>query len=212
MVIIGLLLLWLWISGGERSNATLDHHDPFSGPCGLTALSSSAAVRDPDGGQVPFYARIARGGFAVSDGDRTLIYFYRPPERIPEDFNLLEFFDILGASGPGAFGCQPATTEGHAIWETGIFVDPAPLFSKLKGLGAVPVWFVDTDDYQNAISDGELTVGELDGLNPQKGTASHFNEVLRPSEVENIRFSSFEWLESWRMELRSGSTTWEFET
>ena len=154
---------------------------------GVTALPSAAAVRDPDGGQVPFYARINPGGFAVSDGDTTMVYFYRPPACIPEDFNLLEFFDFpTGPSDPGAFGCQPPTTEGHAIWETDIFVDPAPFFSKLKGLGSVPVWFVDTSDYQNAISDGELTIGELDGLNPQKGTASHLNEVLRPSEVENI--------------------------
>lgn len=153
---------------------------------GLTTVPASAAVRDPDGGQVPFYARIEPGGFAVSDGDTTLVYFYRPPACIPADFNLLEFFDFPGPSGPGALGCQPATTEGHAIWETGILVDAAPFFSKLKGLGAVPVWFVDTGDYHNAISDGELTIGELDGLDPLKGNASHLNEVLRPQEVENI--------------------------
>jgi hypothetical protein len=48
------------------------------------------------------------------------------------------------------------------------------------------VWFVERTDYDEAISDGDLTIGELEGLDPLKGTASEFNEVLRPSEVENI--------------------------
>lgn len=146
---------------------------------GLTAAPSTAAVRDPNGADVPFYARIEAGGFAISDGDLTMVYFYRSPECVPAGFNLLDFFDI-----PGAFSCRPLTTEGFTIWETGVFLDPAPFFSKLSGLGAVPVWFVDASDYDAAISDGELTIGELEGLNPLKGAASQFNEVLRPSEVE----------------------------
>lgn len=152
------------------------------GLLGLTGAPSTAAVRDPNGGDVPFYARIEPGGFAISDGGLTMIYFYRAPECVPGDFNLLDFFDI-----PGAFLCElPLTTEGFTIWETGVFVDPAPFFSKLSGLGAVPVWFVPTSDYDDAISDGELTIGELEGLNPLKGTADQFNEVLKPSEVDNI--------------------------
>ena len=148
---------------------------------GLTGTPSTATVRDPNGADVPFYARIDPDGFAPSDGNLTMVYFYRPPECVPSGFNLLNFFDI-----PGAFFCGPPTTEGFTLWETGVFLDPGPFFSHLSGLGAVPVWFVDTRDYEDAVSDGELTIGELEGLSPLKGTASHFNEVLRPSEAASV--------------------------
>jgi hypothetical protein len=57
-----------------------------------------------------------------------MIYFYRPPVCIPDEFNLLDFFDFSGA----AFACGPPTIEGLTLWETGILVDPAPFFSKLS--------------------------------------------------------------------------------
>ncbi len=147
---------------------------------GLAAGQAAASVRDTDGGNVPFYARIAPD-LLIADGDLAMVYFYRPPECVPSDFNLLDFFDV-----PGAFFCGPPTTEGFRIWETGPFLDPAPYQVKLQGLGAVPVWFVDTDDYVAAISDGELTISELEALNPLMGTASQFNEVLHPGEAANV--------------------------
>jgi hypothetical protein len=100
---------------------------------------------------------------------------------VPEAFNLLDFFDV-----PGAFLCGPPTTDGFSIWETGPFLDPAPYQVKLQGRGAVPVWFLSTEEYVAAVSDGELTIGDLEALNPLKGTASQFNEVLHPLEVANV--------------------------
>jgi hypothetical protein len=44
-----------------------------------------------------------------------------------------------------------------------VFLDPGPFLSHLSGLGEVPVWFVDTSDYEDAIADGQLTIGDLEG-------------------------------------------------
>jgi hypothetical protein len=60
-------------------------------------------VRVDNEGETPFYARFGTNG-TFSDGDRTVIIFYRPPGCIPADFNMIDFFDLPDESGPGAFG------------------------------------------------------------------------------------------------------------
>jgi hypothetical protein len=133
-------------------------------------------------GQVPFYARLGENE-TFSDGDWTVIVFYRPPECIPADFNLNQFFHFPGQNDPGAFGCQPPTTDGYEIWEGERGDGPAPLRSQLWGRGAVPVWFVDTDALHAIIEDdGVFTIGDLEALNPVKGTADKYYEVLHPSQ------------------------------
>lgn len=138
------------------------------------AVPATAAVRDTNDGELPFYARV-ESGLVLADGDVAMVYFYRPPDCIPDDFNLLDFFDV-----PRVFSCGPPTTEGFNIWETGPFLDPAPFQSNLSQSGTVPVWFMDTDDYAAAVADGEVTIGELEALDPLVGAASRFREVLHP--------------------------------
>lgn len=140
-----------------------------------------AAVRIDSDGQVPFYARTARGD-SIDDGETAVIIFYRPPSCIPAQFNLLDFFDFPGAAGPGAFGCNPPTTDSIEFWRNGPDVDFAPVSAKLRGLGAVPMWFVSLAEIEAARADDVMTIGELEALpSLRKGSATYYREILRPS-------------------------------
>jgi hypothetical protein len=147
----------------------------------VAAPGVSANVR-VDEGAVPFYARLERGGVHHTD-DWAGIVFYRPPACIPEDFNLLDFFDT-----PRVFDCNPPTTDGFAIWEHGPGIDAAPLLVELHGLGAVPVWFVRWPALQAAIADDTLTIGELVSLQPLVGSATAYQETLHPNS--SIEFNA----------------------
>jgi hypothetical protein len=70
-----------------------------SGPLVTSWLSAG----DPG---LPYYARIEGSApYVLHDGAYAAIVFYRGPEGIPEDFNLLAFFDLpTGPESPGAFG------------------------------------------------------------------------------------------------------------
>jgi hypothetical protein len=146
----------------------------------IAAPIALANVRVEGAGDVPFYARLGRGEIYHTD-DWAAIVFYRPPICIPSNFNLLDFFDI-----PGAFDCQPYTTDGFAIWKNGPETDSAPMLSQLHGLGAVPVWFVSWPTLQAAMADDVLTIGELEAMQPLRGSASFYHEVLRPTGVVNV--------------------------
>jgi hypothetical protein len=139
-------------------------------------------VRVDNEGETPFYARFGTNE-TFSDGDRTVIIFYRPPGCIPADFNMMDFFDLPDESGPGAFGCQPTTTDGYEMWEGEPGSGPAPLRVWLRGRGAVPVWFVNTAELQALIDDdGVVTITDLESLSPLKGIAGKYYEVLHPSQ------------------------------
>lgn len=132
---------------------------------------ASANIRYEGGGDVPFYARLERG-ITYTDGEKVTIVFYRPPGCIPSNFNLLDFFDFANA-----WSCLPPTTDGFTVWGDGI----APVQQELHGLGAVPVWFVSLADYQLAVADDVLTIGELASLPSLKnGSASFYQETLHP--------------------------------
>jgi hypothetical protein len=101
------------------------------------------------------------------------VVFYRPPECVREDFNLLNFFDI-----PAAFDCTPPTTDGFVILAEGADV---PLQSKLRGLDAVPVWAVRWAELQVAVADDSLTITELGAMQSlMTGSASFYTETLHP--------------------------------
>jgi hypothetical protein len=120
---------------------------------------------------VPFYAQLSMDE-TVTDGTWVGIVFFRPPNCIPEDFNLLYYFDF------SAFYCQPTTMDGFDIWGDPD-TDPAPLYQVLKGKGAVPVWFVSLAEYQSAKSDGTLTIGELESMaSLRTGLGSKVNVVF----------------------------------
>lgn len=144
-------------------------------------ITAGAAVRtefpEQDPG-LPFYARIQAIPqlFVIQDGAWAAIVFYRLPQCVPADFNLLNFFDA-----PRAFSC-PLTVRGFQIWKNGPPpIDSEPIQVHTRGLGAVPVWFVRWSELQPAVSDGSLTVPELWGLSSLRiGSASFYQEGLRP--------------------------------
>jgi hypothetical protein len=129
---------------------------------------------DPGG---PVYARVERP-FLVHTDQYAAIIFYRDPECVPEDFNLLDNVDLVGfPANARAFQC-PLTVDGFQMWTTYPFPgQPNLVFT--NGSGAVPVWFVAWNELQGALADDVLTIGEL-RLVPslQQGFANHFQEVL----------------------------------
>ena len=96
--------------------------------------------------------------------------FYRDPADVPSDFNLLNYYDPLALE-------DPLTIEGFAIFKKPD--DLSPLQAEMKGLGAVPIWFISRAQYDSAKGDGVLTIDELEGLSSLKrGTATFYTETL----------------------------------
>lgn len=144
------------------------------------ADSELIVVENGDG--PPFYARFGENE-TFGDAEWVAIVFYRPTDCVPEEFNLNAFFDFPGESGPGAFGCQPSTTDVVEYWMNGPETDPAPAISEMTGRGAVPVWFFSRADINAANRDGVVTITELEGLASRRvGTATTFTEYLRPTQ------------------------------
>lgn len=139
-------------------------------------------VRIEANGEVPFYARFGENE-TFSDGDWTVIVFYRSPDCIPADFNLNQFFDFPGNDGPGAFACAPPTTTSVEYWANGPQTDPAPLIAEMTGRGAVPVWFIAQVEVEAAMTDGVVTIGELaESPSLLKGEATTYTELLHPGQ------------------------------
>ena len=156
--------------------------------------AAHAMVQTDDGGVVPFYARITTIGEPdqiFHDTHLAVVPFYRPPHCVPGGFDLLTFFDFPEPGGPGAFACDPPTTDGFNIWENGFGIDPAPTLSVTHGLGAVPVWFVDWPALEIAVADGVLLMDELRGLPRVEGFATSFQQVLRPHGTNDVPMASF---------------------
>ena len=125
--------------------------------------------------EVPFYARIGQGEI-YHDGEWATIAFYRPPECIRADFNLLEFMDI-----PAAFDCN--APEPYLIGFA-IFKGEVPIQSELRLAPGqtMPVWFVRWSELQATIADDNLTIGELAALpSLLKAQATFYTETLHPS-------------------------------
>jgi hypothetical protein len=147
--------------------------------------AADAAVRLAFPGESPgppFYARaggpwLGEPELAPHTDDWAAIAFYRSPACVPDDFNLLEFFDV-----PAAFSCA-LTVDGFEIWRNGPPpLDPAPMAIQFRGLGAVPVWFVSWEDLQAAAADDMLTLPELLAIpSLRMGSASFFREELHPT-------------------------------
>ena len=148
----------------------------------MSAQSASADVNLTVPGEspgVPAYARVEPGG-VFHTGQWAAVPFYRLPTCVPEDFNLMTFFDV-----PRAFGC-PLTVSGHEVWDNGPGQEPAPNLAVTRGTG-VPVWFASWPEIEGAMSEGVLTIGELSGLDSLvTGTADRYQEVLRPGELTVI--------------------------
>lgn len=153
----------------------------------LAAIVIMLATTWPADGQVrrlvpeeslggPYYARVERGVVLEADG-WVAIAFYRDPACVRSNFNLLNFFDLTNI--PAIFFC-PLTVNGFELWDDPA-TDAAPKHSKLRGNGAVPVWFVSTADFR-AVLPG-ITLTELLAMpSLMQGVATRFEETLHPLE------------------------------
>jgi hypothetical protein len=129
----------------------------------------------PDDPGPPYYARVSTLLNQVSnDGAYAAIPIYRDPACIPADFNLLDAFD---PPGPGAFGC-PLLVQGTFLIEPNAPLGTFP--AQVVTRGPAQVWSVPWPALQSAIADGNLTMTELQALNPLPGTADSFDEMLKP--------------------------------
>ena len=148
---------------------------------GLAALAAvvgtawaNVRLSIPEDVQPPAYLSPAGPGFqpgVIQDGQWAALVFYRPPECVPLGFNLLDWFDA------DAVDC-PLLVSGFGVWE-GTDTTVFPIMTQVKGLGAVPIWFVRWPELQEAMADGELTILELASLESLRvGSADHFEEQL----------------------------------
>ncbi len=142
----------------------------------LAILWSTATVQanvrvESDGG--PFYARIAAGEI-YTDGVCAAIAFYRDPQCVPPDFNLLGFFDLA------ALDCHSFVAGFAIVGDTG------PIQSRLQNTEEVPIWFVSLEELNSAIIEIDgvptLTISTLAALPSRKvGTATFYSETLHPN-------------------------------
>jgi len=149
---------------------------------GAGSAGAGVRLRVPDDAPgIPAYAQfgfdpIAGGYFILHDEEWAAIPFYRDPDCVPEDFNLIQMADV-----PGVFDC-PLTVAGFEIWSV---YDPAtqvPVSSVLRGpvqgYPFVAVYLVKYDELLAAINDGILTIGELEALpSLEIGHATFFHEI-----------------------------------
>jgi len=128
---------------------------------------------------IPAYARAFPGlNQFFQNGEWLAIPFYRAPSAIPADFNLMEFFHFPGPNGPGAFA-TPILIKGFYLIEPDAPRGTFPKVAIATG-DAVPIWFVRWSAYQAAMSDGVVTIGDVIAMNPLRGIATKFNEVVKP--------------------------------
>ena len=163
--------------GGEVPAVTAELPDPASAyaqSAGSNGLVRSTWPSAEDPG-LPFYALVEPGPPHVySDSEWAVIPFYRDPDCVPGGFNLLNFFDP-----PTVFGCA-SMVSGHTLWH-GAIGNGDPKHVVIHGMGSTPVWFVPQAVMTDALSDGVLTIGDIEGLpGLVKGSADTFNEVVHP--------------------------------
>jgi hypothetical protein len=129
------------------------------------AVWADEHVRFP--GDVPVVDIYHSGGpiGSLNDDQLVVIPFWRLPESIPSDFNLLDTFDSRALD-------LPLLVKGVAR-----FRDSLPMSWEARGLGAVPFWFVRLSEFQAATADGLLTIFELASFDSLlKGTANFYQE------------------------------------
>jgi hypothetical protein len=144
-----------------------------SATCASADPGKNAVITDDE--PLPFHALVMTEVFPGNrEAQWSGVAFYRLPEGIADDFNLLDFFDI-----PGAFFNEPMSVSTRSIRKD---PDLAPPFQlQVRGLGAVPVWVVDAEDMEEAIADGVLTMPELADIpSVVVGEATNFHEMIQP--------------------------------
>lgn len=128
----------------------------------------------------PFYARVERPYAAPHDDRTAVIVFYRDPECVRPDFNLLDLVDV-----PAAFDCG-LVVRGREYRAIGSDPFAPPYLSVLRNSGRVPMWFVSTAELMAAAADNVLTIGELRALpSLVRGWAAPWSEWLEPAPVRS---------------------------
>lgn len=126
------------------------------------------------GTPIPFWARIEPtfpNGMPEANGWGIIYFYVQNPHVIPDDFNLLNFFD------PRALSANFAVM-GLAGFLPGNF---APYVSVLKERDDVPFWFITSEQARAVAADHIITLPELESYHPLKGHADKFYEQLRPA-------------------------------
>lgn len=147
------------------------------------ALAKSQGLFRVESPMFPFYSRAEPpqdvGGFGYHTDAWAAIVFYRDPECVPTDFNLLSFFDFDFGR---VFSCT-SLVDGFSLHVEPNGVTP-PKQSNLSG-NAVAIWFVPWDnEFQEAVDAGTLTITQLENMDGlRKGVATQFREIL--NSVEN---------------------------
>jgi hypothetical protein len=154
----------------------------------LAAAESGGLVRvqfPQENPGIPAYARLGNILDQIFHDETWLVVpFYRQPDLIPGAFDLLQEFDFPGPNGPGAFAV-PLTISGFFMTERDAAPTTFPRLVISKGT-AVPVWFVSWPTFAAAAADGVVTMDDLRGMNPVRGTATAFDETLRPRAGEHL--------------------------
>lgn len=126
----------------------------------------------------PIYARFL---YPDETPQWVVLYLYRERSCVPDDFNLLAFFDLTFA----AWDC-PMLLTGTVVYDNADdFANfMAPRHASLRnvhGVG-VPVLFVPIADWMDATQDGVLTLNEAEAIpNALQGVADFHKEVLHPT-------------------------------
>ncbi|HYW30867.1 MAG TPA: hypothetical protein VE869_05115 [Gemmatimonas sp.] len=123
------------------------------------------------------------GAQTLESSGYVVIPFYRSPDAVPDDFNLLSFFHFPGAGGPGAF-VTPLLMDGFLLIEADAPLGTFPKQAVLRGTDT-PIWFVPAAAFHAATTDGVLTMPELRTLAPLYGIAHRFHETLHPRDGEH---------------------------
>jgi hypothetical protein len=166
---------------------TIDSREPLK--AASTASASAPvilSVPDESPGS-PIYAGIA-GFFMNTDGEWVAIEIVRERGCIPADFNLLQF-----SNNPAAFECRsliggkewwyPEDLEALANrpWSR---IPPFPFQARLVGLPGMLIYFVRLSELNAAITDGVLTIGELESL--RSLLVGHVNSYLQVQHNSNL--------------------------
>ena len=157
----------------ERSVQAAAAPQPAASAVGVRVVRFPAEDPGP-----PLYARVTPllDQIFAAEG-MVAIPFYRDPACVPLDVDLFMHIHPPGPDGPGSFAC-PLLVSGSYTIERDAPQGTFPV--RVVASGPAQVWFVPWSDFDAAAGDGVLTMAELLALEPLRGTASSFNEMLAP--------------------------------
>jgi hypothetical protein len=104
--------------------------------------------------------------------------FYRAPENVPADFDIIQFADLADRNGNGVWDPwdYPLLMEGFAMWD-----ELGPWFSSLREIDVVPIWFTSFDEAISLLTTPPytITIAQLSAMTSlKKGSASFYYDQL----------------------------------